>query len=91
VALIHRGLATLARRYKRFSAILYGTPLVLLKDGEWQAETMRHVRVQEMDVMAATRKKGVRTLHRHQVRHSGKARRDQYHQKVVPGAVDLIL
>jgi uncharacterized membrane protein YcaP (DUF421 family) len=39
-----------------------GTPLVLLKNGEWQTEVMGKMRVQDTDVIAAGRTKGVKSL-----------------------------
>jgi uncharacterized membrane protein YcaP (DUF421 family) len=62
VGLIHRVLSGLAERYDTFGRIVYGIPLLLLKDGQWQSEVMRRTRIQETDVMAAARNKGVKTL-----------------------------
>jgi uncharacterized membrane protein YcaP (DUF421 family) len=62
VGLLHRLISGLAQRYPKFGAVVYGVPLVLLKDDRWYTEIMREVRVQEADVMAAARTKGVRTV-----------------------------
>jgi uncharacterized membrane protein YcaP (DUF421 family) len=62
VALMHRTIAGLKQRFPRISALVDGTPLVMLKDGEWQAETMRQMRIKDDDVMAAARTKGLKTL-----------------------------
>jgi uncharacterized membrane protein YcaP (DUF421 family) len=59
VALIHRLTSTYKLRYPRFGAILDGTPLVLVRKGEWQARTMEGMRMAPEDVMAASRTKGV--------------------------------
>lgn len=62
VGLLHRLIGGLKHRFPRFGLLVDGTPLVLLKDGRWQTEVMDKMRVQDTDVMAAARTKGVRTL-----------------------------
>ncbi len=62
VGLIHRLLSFLKQRFPYIGRIVDGTPLLLLKDGKWQTETMGKMRVQDTDVMAAARGKGVKTL-----------------------------
>jgi uncharacterized membrane protein YcaP (DUF421 family) len=62
VALMHRSVAGLKQRYRRIAAMVDGTPLVLLKDGKWQTETMKQMRIQDDDVMAAARTKGMKSL-----------------------------
>jgi uncharacterized membrane protein YcaP (DUF421 family) len=62
VGLMHRLVALLKQRFPRIGAIVDGTPLVLLKNGEWQTEVMHKMRIQDDDVMAAARAKGVTTL-----------------------------
>ena len=49
-------------RSPRIGAILDGTPLVLLKNGERQQHVMRRVRIDPEDVMAAARSKEVRSI-----------------------------
>src|SRR4051794_1737241 len=61
VGLMHRLISTLAQRYPEVSAVVYGIPLVLLKNDDWQRDTMRATKVQETDIMAAARTKGVKT------------------------------
>jgi uncharacterized membrane protein YcaP (DUF421 family) len=46
----------------RIGAIVDGTPLVLIKDGEWQSAIMRGMRLDPEDVMAAGRTKGVKSI-----------------------------
>ena len=41
-------------------AVIDGTPLVLVKGGEWQEETMHGMRLAPEDVLAAGRTKGIR-------------------------------
>jgi uncharacterized membrane protein YcaP (DUF421 family) len=62
IGLMHRSVSTLKQKYPRLGAWIDGTPLVLLKDGEWQQEAMQRMRVQDTDVMASARLKGVKTL-----------------------------
>lgn len=62
VALLHRSLAALKQRFPRLGAVIDGAPIVLIKNGEWQTESMERTRVQDTDVMAAARAKGVKAL-----------------------------
>ena len=62
IGLMHWMVSYLKQRFPSFGILVDGTPLVLLKDGEWQADVMRRMRVDKMDVMAAARAKGARTL-----------------------------
>jgi uncharacterized membrane protein YcaP (DUF421 family) len=62
IALMHRTVAFFRQQFPRFGALVDGTPLVLLKRGEWQMEVMRKMRIDDSDVMAAARTKGVRSL-----------------------------
>lgn len=62
VALMHRLVTSLKLKYPRFSEIVDGRPLLLLKMGEWQTDIMQRMHVQDDDVMAAARVKSVRTL-----------------------------
>lgn len=62
VALLHRLISWLKSRYPTFGAVVDGTPLVLLNKGQWQSEAMRKAHVDERDVMATARTKGLKTL-----------------------------
>lgn len=62
IGLLHRLVSKLKTRYSRIGAIVDGTPLVLLKDDQWQTEVMQKLRLQDDDVMAAARTKGVKKL-----------------------------
>ena len=62
VGLMHRLVADTRQRHPRIAAWLDGTPLVLLKNGEWQTEVMKRMRLEDVDVMASARTKGVKTL-----------------------------
>jgi uncharacterized membrane protein YcaP (DUF421 family) len=62
IAFMHRTLATLKQRHPRLGALVDGTPLVLLKNNEWQMDAMRGARLNDTDVMAAARTKGIMQL-----------------------------
>jgi uncharacterized membrane protein YcaP (DUF421 family) len=62
VALLHRLISWLKSRYPTFGAVVDGTPLVLLNKGQWQSEAMRKAHVDERDVMATARTKGLKTF-----------------------------
>ncbi len=62
IGLLHRVVAWVKERSPRMSAILDGTPLVLLQDGYWQTDVMRGMRIDPEDVMAAARAKQVRSI-----------------------------
>ena len=59
VGLMHRLVAWPKERSPRFGAIVDGTPLVLIKNGEWQLEVMRGMKVDPADIMAAARIKQI--------------------------------
>jgi uncharacterized membrane protein YcaP (DUF421 family) len=50
-------------KFPRLGAVVDGTPLTLLKNGEWQLEVMRGMRIDREDVMAAARTKGVTSIY----------------------------
>lgn len=62
VGLMHRLVSFFKSRYPRFGLLVDGTTLVILKDGQWQTDIMKKMRLQEEDVMAAGRTKGLRNL-----------------------------
>jgi uncharacterized membrane protein YcaP (DUF421 family) len=62
VGLLHRMMSYWKMRFPRLGAIVDGTPLLLLQNGEWQMEAMRNAYIQDDDVMASARTKGVRDL-----------------------------
>ena len=62
VALLHVSVAYLKQRYGWVGRIVDGTPLVLLARGEWRPETMHKMRLQDTDVMAAARTRGLSDL-----------------------------
>lgn len=62
IGLLHRLVSWAKERSPRIGAIVDGTPLVLLKDGYWQLEIMRGMRVDPEDVMAAARSKQIKSI-----------------------------
>jgi len=62
ICLMHRLVGRLKQRSPRWADIIDGKPILLLQNGEWQTSSMKQAHVDDMDVMAAAREKGVRTL-----------------------------
>ncbi len=62
VGMMHWGVSAIKGRFPRFGAVVDGTPLILLKNGEWQLEVMHGMSIDPEDVMAAARTKGVRSI-----------------------------
>jgi uncharacterized membrane protein YcaP (DUF421 family) len=62
VGLMHFLFAWLKQKSPAFGRVVDGTPLVLLQDHTWQVETMRRMGVNDDDVMAAARDKGLKSL-----------------------------
>lgn len=65
IALTHYAIAWLKQVSPTFGRIVDGTPLVplvLLKKGEWQTETMLRMRLQDDDVMSMARDQGIKSL-----------------------------
>jgi uncharacterized membrane protein YcaP (DUF421 family) len=60
---MHRLLAGIKAKFPSFGAVIDGTPLTLLKNGEWQLEVMRGMRIDREDVMAAARTKGIGSIY----------------------------
>ena len=54
-ASMHRMVSSLKVRYPRFSTWLDGTPLVLVRAGQWQDDVMRGMNLAREDVMASAR------------------------------------
>lgn len=62
VGLLHRAVSWFKQKYPAVGAWIDGTPLVLVKNGEWQTEVMDRMRMQDTDVMAGARLKGLKDL-----------------------------
>ena len=63
VGFMHRFVSWLKSKSPAFGRVIDGTPLVLLKNGEWQNEVMRGMRLNPEDVMAVGRTKGMNSIH----------------------------
>lgn len=59
VALTHYCIAWLRQISPAFGRLVDGTPLLLVSKGQWQAETMRKMRLDEEDVLAMVRDRGL--------------------------------
>ena len=62
ICMLHRLMGWLKQRSPRLGAVVDGTPVLLLKEGKWQAASMDQSRIDDTDVMAAARTKGIKTL-----------------------------
>jgi uncharacterized membrane protein YcaP (DUF421 family) len=62
VGMMHRLVSWIKSQSPRLGAVIDGTPLVLLKDGEWQTEIMQGMRLNAEDVMAVGRGKGLTSI-----------------------------
>lgn len=62
VAFIHRGVAWAKSRNSWLGTLIDGTPLVLIKRGEWQNEVMNGMAIRQEDVAAAARARGIPSL-----------------------------
>ena len=63
VGLMHWMVSGIKGKFPRLGAVVDGTPLTLLKNGEWQLEVMKGMRIDREDVMAAARTKGVTSIY----------------------------
>lgn len=59
VAMMHVLVTELKHHFPAFGKIIDGTPVVVFEKGEWKRSRMRHHGIQEMDVMAAARLRGL--------------------------------
>jgi uncharacterized membrane protein YcaP (DUF421 family) len=62
IAVTHYAVAWLKQRSEAFGRLVDGTPLVLLNKGRWQLDTLRRMRLNDDDVMAMARDKGLQRL-----------------------------
>lgn len=59
VGLLHRTVSWVKGRSPLIGAIIDGTPLVIIKHGEWQPEVVRGMMLRREDIEAAARGRGV--------------------------------
>lgn len=62
VGLMHRLVAWAKSKSPRMGAVIDGTPLVIIKNGEWQPEVVHAAKIRREDVEAAARASGVTKL-----------------------------
>jgi uncharacterized membrane protein YcaP (DUF421 family) len=62
IGLLHRTVSYVRHRWTSIERLIDGTPLILYKAGEWQAEAMHEMKLSADDVLAAARSKGLRNL-----------------------------
>jgi uncharacterized membrane protein YcaP (DUF421 family) len=62
VGLMHRFVSWLKSKSSRLGRVIDGTPLILLKDGEWQTEVMEGMQIDREDVMAVGRAKSLKSI-----------------------------
>ena len=62
IGLLHRTIATLKQKFPRVGALIDGTPLMVIRDGQWQEEVLEKIRIDQSDVLSMARTKGVRNL-----------------------------
>jgi uncharacterized membrane protein YcaP (DUF421 family) len=62
VAFLHRTVSFLRQRWTSIEKLVDGSPLIVFKGGEWQAEAMHQMKLSPDDVLAAARAKGLRNL-----------------------------
>ncbi len=62
IGLMHRITARIRAHSDKLGTAIDGVPLVLLNRGQWQEEAMHGMRIDDEDVMATARSKGIRDL-----------------------------
>jgi uncharacterized membrane protein YcaP (DUF421 family) len=62
VALVHRLIAWAKSKSPRVGAVIDGTPIVIIRGGEWQNEALRGMGIRYEDVAAAARSQGITSL-----------------------------
>jgi uncharacterized membrane protein YcaP (DUF421 family) len=62
MGLAHYGIAWARSKSQRFARLVDGTPLILLEQHQWRADTLQHMRIQDDDVIASARESGIKTL-----------------------------
>lgn len=62
VAVMHYVITWFRGRWSGFSRFADGTPLLLLEKGKWRTHTLKKMLIQDDDVMAAARDKGLERL-----------------------------
>lgn len=61
IALGHYSIVWLRTRSPRIARLFDGTPLILLENKQWRSNTLSNMGIQDDDVMAMARDKGIKT------------------------------
>lgn len=59
VACLHRMVSSLRIRYPRFARLLDGTPVILVRHGEFNGRNIRGMNLAHEDILASARTKGI--------------------------------
>jgi uncharacterized membrane protein YcaP (DUF421 family) len=62
LGLAHYSLAWARSKSSRLARLVDGTPLILLENRSWRVETLRHMRINDDDVIASARDSGIKAL-----------------------------
>jgi uncharacterized membrane protein YcaP (DUF421 family) len=62
VALLHRSVAWAKSKSSTIGAVIDGTPLLLIKKGEWQDDVLRKMRIRKEYLAAAARARGISSV-----------------------------
>ena len=62
IALTHYFIVRARQRFSKVALLTDGTPLLLLERGKWHTEVLKHMRIQDDDVMATARDRGIERL-----------------------------
>ncbi len=62
IGFAHYTLAWARSKSRLLARLVDGTPLILLEQKTWRADTLRHMRISDDDVMASARDSGLKTL-----------------------------
>jgi uncharacterized membrane protein YcaP (DUF421 family) len=62
IGMAHYTLAWARSKSRRLARLVDGTPLILLEKHSWRANTLRHMRIKDDDVIASARESGIKAL-----------------------------
>jgi uncharacterized membrane protein YcaP (DUF421 family) len=63
IGIMHVAVSALKARSVWIEHLIDGTPIVVYEKGRWHEKRMRWLRLQEQDILAAVRQRGLRGLH----------------------------
>ncbi len=62
IASAHYVMAWARSRFSRFARLADGTALILLENGQWRTDTLKHMRIHDDDVMASARQSNIKSF-----------------------------